>query len=62
MRKARLIKYGELPERKMEQDQSAQKVQAASVGKAVKTARAWVKEYQSAEQPSPRQKFAALFS
>ncbi|MBI1759859.1 MAG: hypothetical protein HYR56_00345 [Acidobacteria bacterium] len=62
MHKARLIKLGAQSNQRTKQAQSAQRVQAASLRTAVKTARAWVKEHQTAARLTPQQQFAALFS
>ena len=62
MRQAKLIKHGEQNEQKPAQPQAAERAQAATVRAAIKTVRAWVKDQQTAERPSPRQQFAALFS
>jgi hypothetical protein len=71
MRKAKLIKQKEWQKewpkewpREQEEEQIIQldNSEPRKVRTPVETAREWVKEHQTAERPSPRKRFAALFS
>ena len=62
MRQARLIKRGEKREPKNVQAESPKKTQADFVRRTVKTAQAWVKDFQTNERADARQQFESLFA
>ncbi len=62
MRQAKLIKRGEVQEKKNVQAEAPKKTQADFVRRTVKTAQAWVKDFQTNERTNARQQFRELFA
>jgi hypothetical protein len=62
MKQARLIKRGEEPEKKKTPPESPKKTQADFVRRTVKTAQAWVKDFQTNDRVNARQAFDSLFA
>ncbi|NOT60518.1 MAG: hypothetical protein HOP19_09875 [Acidobacteria bacterium] len=62
MRQAKLIKRGEQPTQKETPVKSAKETQTTFVRNTIKTAQAWVKDFQTNERTDARQQFAALFA
>ena len=62
MRQARLIKRGEEREKKIAPPEPPKKTQADFVRRTVKTAQAWVKDFQTNERVNARQQFESLFA